>query len=161
MKVLKTNPQKDGALIKGINYISTHDKRIHVVEFKVVDLDSLKGNIEAYDVVGIDEGQFFEKIVEFSEYLANRGIKVIISALNGNFKRNVFGKIGKLISKVEDITLLKSVCMNCTSKSASFSYRISDEVKQNVIGGKDKYMAVCRNCYNNIIHGKKSKTLSQ
>ena len=34
-----------------------------------------------FDVVGIDEGQFFEDLVEFSELAANSGKVVIISSL--------------------------------------------------------------------------------
>jgi len=35
----------------------------------------------SYDVIGIDEGQFFQDIVEFSEKAANSGKIVIISSL--------------------------------------------------------------------------------
>ena len=45
---------------------------------KLADL----GNVwEAYDVIGIDEGQFFADLVEFSEMAANKGKIVIISSL--------------------------------------------------------------------------------
>jgi hypothetical protein len=39
--------------------------------------------IHHYDVIGIDEGQFFEDIVTFAETCANLGKVVIVSALDG------------------------------------------------------------------------------
>ena len=36
-----------------------------------------------FDVIGIDEGQFFPDIVEFSESAANSGKIVVIAALDG------------------------------------------------------------------------------
>lgn len=42
-----------------------------------------------YDVIGIDEGQFFENIVDFAESLANAGKTVIVAALDGTFQRVV------------------------------------------------------------------------
>lgn len=45
---------------------------------KLADL----GNVwEAYDVIGVDEGQFFADLVEFAEMAANKGKIVIISSL--------------------------------------------------------------------------------
>ncbi|XP_070339834.1 thymidine kinase, cytosolic isoform X2 [Equus asinus] len=40
-------------------------------------------------VIGIDEGQFFPDIVEFSEAMANAGKTVIVAALDGTFQRKV------------------------------------------------------------------------
>lgn len=37
--------------------------------------------------------------------------------------------------------------MVCCDRSAAFTHRVSKETKVEVIGGSDKYVAVCRNCY--------------
>lgn len=37
--------------------------------------------------------------------------------------------------------------MNCY-KDAAFTKRLSTDTKVEVIGGADKYMSVCRDCYN-------------
>lgn len=50
-----------------------------------------------YDVIAIDEGQFFPDIVNFSEELANRGKVVVIAALDGTFQRKPFGSILDLV----------------------------------------------------------------
>lgn len=44
-----------------------------------------------FDVVSIDEGQFFPDVVEFAERCANAGKVVIIAALDGDFRRKPFG----------------------------------------------------------------------
>ena len=48
---------------------------------------------------------------------------------------------------VDEVVKLKAVCMKCrTRNSAIFSERTTDEKEREVIGGEDKYIAVCRNC---------------
>ncbi|VDN44939.1 unnamed protein product, partial [Gongylonema pulchrum] len=80
-------------------------------------------------VVLIDEGQFFPDIVEYSELLANLGKIVIVSSLDGDFKREEFqSKILDLCSLAEDVVKLKAVCTEC-SNDASFTCRISSEKK--------------------------------
>ncbi len=46
-----------------------------------------------YDVIAIDEGQFFPDILEWSDLAANEGKLVIISALDGTFMRTGFESI--------------------------------------------------------------------
>jgi hypothetical protein len=42
-----------------------------------------------YDVVGIDEGQFFPDLLSFCETVANAGKVVVVAALDGTFQRKV------------------------------------------------------------------------
>ena len=115
-------------------------------------LDELTVKAEDYDVVGIDEGQFFPDTVSWAEQMANMGKFVVIAALDGTFQRKPFGDILSLIPLAEDVTKLKAVCMSCFG-DAAFSKRITmnDGEKVEVIGGADKYMAVCRGCYNSDV----------
>lgn len=102
-----------------------------------------------YDVIGIDEGQFFPDIVEFSEEMANRGKMVVIAALDGTFERLPFpNRVLDLIAQAEHVVKLQAVCSECGA-SAPFSKRISAETNVQLIGGADKYVAVCRRCYHN------------
>ena len=39
-----------------------------------------------YDVIGIDEGQFFPDLVAWCEQMANRGKIVLVAALDGTFQ---------------------------------------------------------------------------
>ncbi|ELP93037.1 thymidine kinase, cytosolic, putative [Entamoeba invadens IP1] len=99
-----------------------------------------------YDVIGIDEGQFFPDLLEFSELMADYGKRVIIAALDGTFQRKVFGQITDIVPLCESVRKLRAVCVFCGNK-ASFSMRTTEEESVEVIGGAEKYCAVCRKCY--------------
>jgi len=99
-----------------------------------------------HDVIGIDEGQFFPDVVSFCEQMANMGKVVIVAALDGTFQRKPFGSILELIPMAEDVTKLTAVCVMCQG-SAAFTKRLGEEQEIELIGGEDKYIAVCRSCY--------------
>ena len=105
-----------------------------------------KKNINEVDVIGIDEGQFFDDLVEFSNFYADIGKTIIISALDGTFEKKPFPVIANLIPTVETILKLSAICMICGGK-ACYSKRITREMEINLIGGIDKYIAVCRECF--------------
>ena len=66
-----------------------------------------------YDVIGIDEGQFFTDIVDFSEKAANAGKVVVVSSLQGTFLRGAFPSVLALIPKCEKIKKLTAICKLC------------------------------------------------
>ena len=101
---------------------------------------------QEYDVIGIDEGQFFNDIVEFSEMAANRGKVVIISSLQGTFLRGAFPNILNLIPKCEKIKKLTAICKLC-KQNASFTFRTASKDVQSMIGGENMYMPLCRDCH--------------
>lgn len=136
------------------NSIVTHDDQsISAISCKKLFDYILR--ISKYDIIGIDEGQFFPDLTDFCEKMANSGKTVIVAALNGDFKRNPFLNISNLIPLAEEILHLKAICTSCNSfqTSASFTYRKplsckeSSEDTQIIIGGKDLYLPVCRSCY--------------
>jgi len=98
------------------------------------------------DVIGIDEGQFFPDLVEVCEKLAAAGKTVLVASLDGTFQRKPFGRTLELIPMAESVTKLQAVCMICF-RDAAFSRRLGDETAIEVIGGADKYVAVCRECF--------------
>ena len=130
--------------------IATHCGMKIPATVSTTKLEEITNNIlkEDYDVIGIDEGQFFPDVVTWAEKMANLGKVVVVAALDGTFQRKPFGDILSLIPLAEEVTKLKAVCMNCFDEAA-FSKRITsdDEGKVEVIGGADKYMAVCRTCF--------------
>lgn len=112
-----------------------------------IPITTLKGvEFEPGSVIGIDEGQFIDHLVEFAESAANAGCTVIISALNSDFERNAFERIVEIIPKCEEIVTFHAICFDC-KKEASFTRRITESKEVEVIGGSDKYKAVCRACY--------------
>lgn len=97
-------------------------------------------------VIGIDEGQFIDGLVEFCERAADAGCYVIVSALSSDFQRNAFPRIAELMPKAEEIVRLHAVCFICKGE-ASFSKRIVSSDSVELIGGKEAYAAVCRKCF--------------
>ena len=132
------------------NTIMTHDLSNSLPAVNVSKLSevSLEESIP-YDVIGIDEGQFFPDLFEFTERAANLGMVVIVAALDGDFQRKPFGKICELVPKSESVTKLSAVCTSCKINSASFTQRTTSDTAQEVIGGAEMYRPVCRKCYFN------------
>ena len=101
--------------------------------------------LKEYDVIGVDEVQFFLDCVEILQQLANMGKIIVCSGLDGNFLAKPFGRIHELIPLCEDVIKLKAVCMQCYA-DASFTHRTTSEVTEVLLGGSDKYMSLCRKC---------------
>ena len=74
------------------------------------------------------------------------GKVVVVSALDGDFRRLPFGRVLELIPMAETVTKLTSVCTFCKG-SASFTRRLTDDTALEVIGGSDMYVACCRACW--------------
>ncbi|XP_029290771.1 thymidine kinase, cytosolic [Cottoperca gobio] len=106
-------------------------------------------------VIGIDEGQFFPDTVEFCEEMANLGKTIIVAALDGTFQRKPFGNILNLVPLAESVVKLNAVCMQCY-KEAAYTKRIGAEKEVEVIGGADKYQALCRKCYGGLVVDKEN-----
>jgi thymidine kinase len=100
------------------------------------------------EVIGIDEAQFFDaEIVDVCETLANAGKRVIVAGLDMDYTGNPFGPMPALLSVANYVTKLHAVCIKCGG-IASYSFRISTNTDQVVLGEKDHYEARCRNCFN-------------
>lgn len=101
----------------------------------------------ALDVVGIDEAQFFSpEIVDVVEQLARDGKRVIIAGLDMDYTGKPFGPMPLLLSIANYVTKLHAICVQCGG-IASYSYRVSSDKDQVVLGEKDLYEARCRNCF--------------
>ncbi|XP_054714549.1 thymidine kinase, cytosolic-like [Uloborus diversus] len=138
--------------------IATHDKKT-LDAVSATTLSTLIADAQKYSVVGIDEGQFFPDTVSFAEEMANRGKIVIVAALDGTYQREGFGDILNLVPLAESVIKLTSVCMVCF-ENASYTKRIGSETQLEIIGGTEKYMAVCRSCYKfSSLEVSKNKTL--
>ena len=53
---------------------------------------------DTIDVVAVDEGQFYEDLVEFCERWANEGKVVLVAALDGTYERKPFQNVSRLLS---------------------------------------------------------------
>lgn len=106
-----------------------------------------------YDVVAIDEIQFFDEgIVPLIERLANDGIRVIVAGLDLDFKAEPFGPIPNILTIAEFVTKLPAICSVCGGP-ATRSQRLvggqpaskTDDVVQ--VGASESYEARCRKCH--------------
>ena len=100
------------------------------------------------NVIGIDEVQFFNNdIIEVCTKLANNGVRVILSGLDMDYLGKPYGPMPTLLSIAESITKLHAICFRC-SKLANHTHRTTKEKKLISVGEKEKYIALCRTCYN-------------
>lgn len=93
------------------------------------------------DVVGIDEAQFFdEAIVDVANMLANQGKRVIVAGLDMDFEGKPFGPMPNLLAVAEFVTKVHAICAQ-TGELASFSYRLTSDDQQVMLGELGEYEA--------------------
>lgn len=130
--------------------VVSHDDK-SIVSTPVDNASSILLLAGEVDVVGIDEAQFFDSsIVEVCNKLADNGVRIVIAGLDMDFMGNPFGPMPALLSIAEYITKVHAICMRCGSL-AQYSFRKSEEEQVVVLGEKDKYEPLCRECYNKVI----------
>lgn len=128
--------------------MASHDKAMLKVNASVSCLSEIGNDWKEFDVIGIDEGQFFSDLLEFSTTAADAGKTVIISALDGDFCRKPFGQVCDLVPHCESVDKLTAVCMICHQSPGSFTRRtVTGNNEQELIGGADMYVATCRECF--------------
>ena len=100
------------------------------------------------DVILINEGQFFNDLVEHVQHwIEVCGKRIYVCGLDGDFERNAIGNLLELVPLCDKIEKLTSLCSSCKNGTrAIFSYRITNEKAQIVIGSSN-YIPVCRKCY--------------
>jgi thymidine kinase len=104
------------------------------------------------DVVGIDEAQFFDiSIVEVCNTLADNGIRIVVAGLDMDFMGKPFGPMPALLGVAEYVTKLHAICMRC-GNLAQYSFRKSEDEQVVLLGEKNLYEPLCRNCYNTAIN---------
>lgn len=102
------------------------------------------------DVVGIDEAQFFDSsIVDVCQQLASNGIRVIVAGLDMDYLGNPFGSMPELMAVAEYVTKVHAICVKC-GDLAHYSHRLTKNDKLVMIGEKDTYEPVCRQCFNDL-----------
>lgn len=133
------------------NKLISHTKNVFIANDTkyVMSLSEISSDsIIKYDVIGIDEGQFFSDITLVNKW-ANKNKKIYISALNGTYNQMNFKGFELLYPYVDNIILLNAICADCNSNDAPFTYKFSNESNDQIdIGGDEKYMAICRECLN-------------
>jgi len=108
----------------------------------------LAGDVE---VVGIDEAQFFDdSIIEICNALADNGVRIVIAGLDMDFMGKPFGPVPALLAVAEYVTKVHAICMRC-GNLAQYSFRKSEDSQVVLLGEKNLYEPLCRNCYNEAL----------
>ena len=99
------------------------------------------------ELVGIDEGQFFDaSLVGVADTLANRGLRVIVAGLDQDYRGEPFEPMPQLMAIAEYVDKTLAVCMRCGAP-ANRSQRLVAAEDRVVVGGAREYEARCRRCF--------------
>jgi thymidine kinase len=100
-----------------------------------------------FEVVGIDEAQFFgEELVSVCNELAKNGKRVVVAGLDMDYLGNPFGPIPKLMATAEYVTKVHAICIRC-GNLANYSHRTVKDNNLVVLGETDAYEPLCRQCF--------------
>ncbi len=112
---------------------------------------------EDFEVVGIDEAQFFgEELLSVCNDLANSGKRVIVAGLDMDFRGKSFGPIPLLMATAEYVTKVHAICIRC-GNLANYSHRTVKNDKLVVLGEIETYEPLCRRCFNDaLMEGKEN-----
>jgi thymidine kinase len=129
------------------DHIVSHSEMRHesgTVDTAVEILEQLEPDTQ---VVGIDEGQFFDnELVAVANELAGRGIRVIIAGLDQDYTGKPFEPMPQLLAIAEYITKTHAICVRC-GQPANYSQRIFESDERVAVGAGGMYEARCRRCF--------------
>ncbi len=122
--------------------MSTHDNTSLPCTFvkKLTDFN----DFNKYDIICINEAQFFEDLVVFCKQMLDLNKIVYACGLDGDYKQEKFGQLIDLIPLSDTITKLYAFCSICKDGThACFTKRLVDSSEQKLIGTCE-YIPVCR-----------------
>lgn len=124
--------------------VSHNGMKVKAIPMSPSQIDAKIGE---YDVILIDEIQFFEKkVVEDILALLRAGKIIYASGLDMDFKGEGFETTKELMAIADEVKKMKAVCEICCD-DATYSKRVSEDEEVFCLGAKDKYIAVCRECF--------------
>ena len=146
---------------KDVLYDKQHEN-LSVMVFNLSDFqreENLEKNLKLlndFDVIGIDEVHFITTegfLKKLEDKLVTKCEKILILSTlnvfaNGEQVRNIL----EIIATAEKVKHHKSICFICFKKGATRSVRKNSSENDSLIdvGGLEKYISVCRRCFNTI-----------
>ena len=129
------------------NHIVSHsDMRIASQLVKSSD-DLLLHVDEDTEVVGIDEGQFFDqRLPAACDTLADKGRRVIVAGLDQDYLGRPFEPMPQLLAISEYITKTLAICVVC-GDPANHTQRLVASSDRVLVGATGLYEARCRHCF--------------
>ena len=151
-------------------FITTHHSSFRklsdkITQVKVNKLAELPYDISHYNIIGIDEANFFTDInVTVRDWVINQNKTVYIAGLNGDFRQMPIGELHLLFSLASCIKLLAAKCDMCKNKmvgskrplmvEAHFTGKIGgDKSKIIEVGGEELYKPLCMACHKSNMSG--------
>src|SRR5512134_3440045 len=105
------------------------------------------------EVVGIDEGQFFDlELPMVCNTLADRGTRVIVAGLDQDYLGKPFEPMPQLLAIAEYITKTLAICVVCGSP-ANHTQRLVESAERVLVGAQGTYEARCRGCFDPRLAG--------
>jgi thymidine kinase len=99
------------------------------------------------DVVGIDEGQFFDaELPAVCNTLADQGKRVIVAGLDQDYLGKPFEPMPQLLAIAEYITKTLAICVVC-GEPANHTQRLVASSERVLVGASGTYEARCRVCF--------------
>ena len=126
--------------------VSHSDMRIASTNVRTSD-DIISQVEEDTEVVGIDEGQFFDpNLPAACNTLAGRGKRVIVAGLDQDYLGRPFEPMPQLLAIAEYITKTLAICMVC-GDPANHTQRLVASGERVLVGATGLYEARCRHCF--------------
>lgn len=127
--------------------IFTHDN-VKTDAIVCTNLYELNDIIGEYDVICIDEIQFYKDGHIMCDLWANQGKIIEASGLSGTFLRTPFPVVSKLFPKAESVKVLKAICPKTGKKAAYTKILVENNTGEiEIIGGLETYTPVDRTTY--------------
>ncbi|MEP6705914.1 MAG: thymidine kinase [Pyrinomonadaceae bacterium] len=144
-KVQVFKPQIDSRFSQ--DHIVSHSEMRHESS-NITSTKDLLARLEPdTEVVGIDEGQFFDnELVAVANTLAQRGVRVIIAGLDQDYTGKPWEPMPQLLAIAEYITKTHAICMKC-GQPANYTQRTFESEERVAVGGEGMYEARCRRCF--------------
>jgi len=153
-KAIVFKPQIDNRY--EIDKVVSHNG-ISIKAVVVNNTNEIKRIAEDYNVIGIDEAQFFDSsLINIVEELADNGKRVIIAGLDQDFRGEPFGIIPHLMAIADSVDKLHAICVVCGAVATKSQRLINDKPASYndpiiLVGSKEVYQPRCRKCYNKPI----------
>ena len=114
------------------------------------------------EVIGIDEGQFFDAgLPAACTELATRGVRVIVAGLDQDYLGKPFEPMPQLLAIAEYITKTRAICMVC-GNPANHTQRLVQSSDRVLLGAMGTYEARCRRCFDpTLSSAPQTKTLAE
>ena len=105
------------------------------------------------EVVGIDEGQFFDQeLPMICNTLADQGKRVIVAGLDKDYLGKPFEPMPQLLAIAEYITKTLAICVVC-GEPANHTQRLVVSSERLLVGAQGAYEARCRGCFDPTLAG--------